>query len=230
MRRLLVVGAACVGLALVPSALFAQAPAPAPATTAKKVPTVKAKFAFVDVDRAVGETEDGLRAKAMLKKRSDREQQRVTQVEDDLRRMQDELTQLAKNGDPKVQTKALEYQKHLNDYNEMIKRINQDIALREDQLFAPIESKVRDIFARIGTEKGIDVVVDKKTIQYVNSAKVEDLTEQVIREYNWGTGVNGGATTNVAGSSSAAPAPAPAPSAKPAPAASEKPKTVVNPI
>jgi Skp family chaperone for outer membrane proteins len=222
-RKSFVVVIACAGLAFAPSALFAQG-TPAPAASGKKAPPmVKAKMAFVDVDRAVGETEDGLRAKAMLKKKSDREQMRVTEVEEGLRKMQDKLTELAKAGDPAAQAYAIKYQKDLQDYNDLIKRINADIAQKEDQLFAPIEAKVRDIFERIGAEKGIDVVVDKKSIQYVNSAKVEDLTEQVIREYNWGAGPGVGKGAPSASG-------APATSAAPAPTASEKPKTVVNPI
>jgi Skp family chaperone for outer membrane proteins len=228
-----VVAVACAGLALAPSVLFAQgtpAPAPAPAPSGKKAPpTLKAKLAYVDVDRAVGETEDGLRAKALLKKKSDREQMRVTQVEDSLRAMQDKLTELAKAGDPAAQAYAIKYQKDLQDYNELIKRINADIAQKEDQLFAPIEAKVREIFERVGAEKGIDVVVDKKIIQYVNSAKVEDLTEQVIREYNWGAGpgVAKGASATGTGAASAT---ATASSPPPPPPASAKPKAVVNPI
>jgi Skp family chaperone for outer membrane proteins len=218
---MLVAVVAFAGLAFAPTALFAQG-SPPPAASAKKPPTVKAKLAFVDVERAVGETEDGLRAKAMLKKKSDHEQMRVTQVEDNLRKTQDKLTELAKAGDPTVQALAIKYQKDLQDYNDLIKRINADIAQKEEQLFAPIEAKVREIFERIGGEKGIDVIVDKKIIQYVNSAKVEDLTEQVIREYNWGAGPGVGKAG--APSTSAGPAPTAAPTA------SEKPKTVVNPI
>jgi len=209
MRNVIVALVACAGLLAAPGALFAQG---TPAPSAKKVPTVKAKLAYVDVDRAVGETEDGLRAKAILTKNRDREQSRVAEVEDELRQMQDRLTQLAKAADPKVQALAIDYQKKLQDYNDLIKRINNEIAAREDQLFAPIEAKVRD------------VVVDKKSIQYVNSAKVEDLTEQVIREYNWGAGTGVG---KGAASTSAAPEPTTPP---PAPTASDKPKTVINPI
>jgi Skp family chaperone for outer membrane proteins len=231
MRKTWVVVVACAGLALAsPSALFAQGtPAPA-ASTKKAAPTIKAKLAYVDVDRAVGETEDGLRAKAMLKKKSDREQMRVTQVEEGLRQMQEKLTDLAKAGDPAAQAYAIKYQKDLQDYNDLIKRINADIAQKEDQLFAPIEAKVRQIFERIGAEKGIDVVVDKKSIQYVNSAKVEDLTEQVIREYNWGAGPGVGKGAPSASAAPATSTAAPATTTAPAPAASDKPKTVVNPI
>ena len=226
-RKAFVAVVVCSGLAFAPTALFAQG-TPAPAASGKKAaPVVKAKMAFVDVDRAVGETEDGLRAKAMLKKKSDREQMRVTAVEDSLRKMQDKLTELAKAGDPAAQAYAIKYQNDLQVYNDLIKRINADIALKEDQLFAPIESKVREIFERIGAEKGIDVVVDKKIIQYVNSAKVEDLTEQVIREYNWGAGPG---VAKGAPSTRAAPAPPSAPAPTAAPTASAKPKTVVNPI
>ena len=227
---LLWISATAAGLALAPAALFAQGPAPAASIAPKPAgvgvgkapPTVRGKFGFVDVQRCVGETEDGLRAAAMLKKKSDREQMRVAAVEDELRRMQDRLAELAKATDPKLQSVALDYQKRLQDYNELIKKINADIALREDELFAPIERKIRAIFERLGSEKGIDLIVDKKSIQYAKDGKVEDLTEQVIREYNWGAGPAGAGGPAAKGPLG--------PTAGPQPTASAKPKPVLNPI
>ncbi|GAC1545252.1 MAG: hypothetical protein NVS3B10_09400 [Polyangiales bacterium] len=234
--RLVWISAAAAGLALAPAALFAQGPAsaasiapkPAGVAVGKAPPTVRGKLGYVDVQRCVGETEDGLRAAAMLKKKSDREQMRVAAVEDELRRMQDRLAELAKATDPKLQSVALDYQKRLQDYNELIKKINADIALREDELFAPIERKVRAIFERLGSEKGIDLIVDKKSIQYAKDGKVEDLTEQVIREYNWGAGPAGAG--GPAANGAPGPGLAPTTNAGPQPTASAKPKPVLNPI
>jgi outer membrane protein len=240
LRRLVIpvcsvgVGLAC---AVVAPSVLAQA---TPATTASAsavskpaIPKVKVKAAFVDVERCVGETEDGLRAKATLKKVSDRKQMYVTQVEDRLKRQQEELAELAKDGNTAtLSKKVLDYQNELQKYNDMIKRINNELAIREDDLLAPIEKKVKAIFTRIAEEKGYDVIFDKK-IMLVNTHPELDLTEQVIREYNWGagtgTGIGGGAASGSAAPVPGSAAPSGGTAKPPAPSATA-PKPFVAPL
>lgn len=222
-------GLAC---AVTAPSVLAQATAAAGSASAvakPALPKVKVKAAFVDVERCVGETEDGLRAKATLKKVSDRKQMYVAQVEDRLKRDQEDLAELAKSGDTAtLSKKVLAYQTELQKYNDMIKRINNELAIREDELLAPIEKKVKAIFTRIAEEKGFDLIFDKK-IMLVNTHPELDLTEQVIREYNWGSGTGTGIGGGGAGSGSAAP---PAGSAKPpaASASATAPKPFVAPF
>jgi outer membrane protein len=183
-----VLGASLAVVAVAPT-LRADVPAVAPSTSVKPPPRVRAKVAFVDVERCIGETEDGLRAKAMLKKFSDRRQMVIAQVEDRLKRTQDELTEMAKNATSaearaKLSEAVIKHQKDLQSYNESIKKMNMEIAGREDELYAPIEKKVKAIFARIGEAEGYDLILDKKNMPV--GKPTFDLTERVIREYNWG--------------------------------------------
>ncbi|MEO7091823.1 MAG: OmpH family outer membrane protein [Polyangiales bacterium] len=219
------VAALAIGLtcAVVTPPVLAQATATATSATATAtavakpaLPKVKVKAAFVDVERCVGETEDGLRAKATLKKVSDRKQMYVSQVEEGLKRQQDELAALAKDGQTSaLSQKVLKYQGDLQRYNDLIKRINNDLAILEDDLLAPIEKKVKAIFTRIAEEKGFDVIFDKKLL-LVNTHPELDLTEQVIREYNWGNGAGaGGIGAPATGSAVPAGSAPPTASAKP---------------
>jgi Skp family chaperone for outer membrane proteins len=83
--------------------------------------------------------------------------------------------------------------------------MNLDLSHREDELYAPIEKRVKVIFERIGAEEGYDLIVDKKSMP---TAKFTlDLTDRVIREYNWGPPGSPVASAAAPGSASAAPKP-----------------------
>ena len=186
-----------------------------------KAQKVKARLAFVDVDRCVGETEDGLRAKALLKKFSDRKQMQIANVEDDLKNQQNKLTAMAQSTGPTPQLTAavLAYQKQLQSYNDLLKRVNAEIAAREDELFSPIEKKVKGIFTRIGDAENFDLIVDRKAAPLTKPEL--DLTERVITEYNWGQPGSAKPAASVTASASIAPKPS-ASAAPPVASASAK--------
>jgi len=168
----------------VPALAFAQ-------TKPKKV---NAKVAVVDVDRCVGETEDGLRAKAALAKAKLRRDSMLYTMEERIKMMEQDLQEMLqaqqKSGstapNQKMQDLALTYQKALTEYQAATKQAQNDLQQYEDQLFLPIEKKVKGIFTRIAEEKGFDLIVDRRSMPVTLKPEL-DLTEQVIKEYNWGT-------------------------------------------
>lgn len=154
---------------------------------------VKARVAVVDVDRCVGDTEDGFRAKAALAKAKLRNDLILAAMEDRIKMMEQDLQEMlqahqksgAATPNPKMQALALDYQKAMTEYQNALKQSQNDLAKYEDQLFLPIEKKVKTIFTRLAEEQGFDLIVDRRSMPI--SLKPElDLTEQVIREYNWG--------------------------------------------
>jgi Skp family chaperone for outer membrane proteins len=154
---------------------------------------VKARVAVVDVDRCVGESEDGLRAKAALAKARLRRDSLLFAMEDALKakeqRLQEAMAAQQKAGatapDPKLQALAMEYQRDMQDYQLASKQAQSDLAAYEDQLFLPIEKKVKAIFQRLAEAQGFDLLVDRRSMPMTLKPEL-DLTEQVIREYNWG--------------------------------------------
>lgn len=185
MKKLALSLCACVALA---------APLLLPSAHAEsKISKVKARVAFVDVERCVGETEDGLRAKATLAKAKDRKQQQMAAWEQDLQQMQQQLQQMvaafqasgAKQPSPQLQNLALKYQRSAQDYQLYVKSSERELAVLEDKLFRPVENKVLEIFKRIATSEGYDLLVDRKSMPVTMKPDL-DLTERVIKEYNWG--------------------------------------------
>lgn len=154
---------------------------------------IKARVAVVDVDRCVGETEDGLRAKAALGKYKLRVDSELFAREERLKsqeaKLQEMLQAHQKSGvatpDPKMQSMAMDYQKELQDYQTLTKKVQNDLANYEDQLFFPIEKKVKGIFTKIAESEGYDLIVEKRAMPITLKPEL-DLTERVIKEYNGG--------------------------------------------
>lgn len=194
---------------LIPLTIAAALAVAVPVLAQTKVTKVKARVAVVDVDRCVGETEDGLRAKAALAKARLRRDSMLFAMEDKLKAEEQRLQEMAaaqqKAGstapDPKMQQLALDYQRDMQDYQLASKQAQTELAAYEDQLFLPIEKKVKTIFARLAEAGGFDLLVDRRSMPMTLKPEL-DLTEQVIKEYNWGA--------PAAAASSAAPKPAPA--------------------
>lgn len=154
---------------------------------------IKARVAIVDVDRCVGETEDGLRAKAALGKYKLRVDSELFAREQHLKVMEEKLQEMLqahqKSGsttpDPKMQSMAMDYQKELGDYQTISKKVQSDLARYEDDLFLPIEKKIKGIFSKIAEAEGYDLIVDRRSMPLTLKPEL-DLTERVIKEYNFG--------------------------------------------
>ncbi len=144
-----------------------------------------AKIAVVDTERAVMETEDGLRAQATLKKlfdskqhELDKKQEELVKEREDIEKQRDVLSKgsLAKRAD-KWQRDMMQLQQKFVEYN-------QDIQKKQGELTQPVFQKTMNIIRRLATQEGIDLVVDKKAVPYVRSDL--DFTDRVITMYNSG--------------------------------------------
>lgn len=179
---------------LLPLAIALMATPASTAFAQAKLAKVKVKVAMVDVERCVGETEDGLRAKAAMAKARLNEDSRLFAMEESLKvqeaRLQEMLAPYQQSGTPptgaaqeEIQKRAMQYQKDMQDFQVMQKSAQSKLAQLEDQLFLPIEKKIKVIFERIAVAKGFDLLVDRKSMPVTLKPDL-DLTEQVIDEYN----------------------------------------------
>jgi outer membrane protein len=173
----------------------------------------QAKIAVVDTERAVMETEDGLRAQATLKKlfdskqhELDKKQEELVKEREDIEKQRDVLSKgaLAKRAD-KWQRDMMQLQQKFVEYN-------QDIQKKQSELTQPVFQKAMNIIRRVATQEGFDVVVDKKAVPYVRSDL--DLTDRVITMYNSGGGGDADKAPAAGAPKPAAPK-APAPMAPP---------------
>src|SRR3954453_24126623 len=168
----------------------------------------QSKIAVVDTQRAIMETEDGLRAQATLKKVFDNRQREHDKRQEDLQKEREDIekqrdvlskTALAKRVD-KWQREMMALQGVFVDYNEELQK-------KQGELTQPIVQKIMGTIRRLATQDGLDLVLDKQAAPYVRSDL--DVTDRIIPLYNQGAGDDGKATKKEGAAPAAGPAPAP---------------------
>ncbi len=149
-----------------------------------------AKIAVIDTQRAIMETEDGLRAQATLKKLFDKRQHELDKKQVDLQKEREDIEKqrdvLSKGA---LQKRVEKWQREMMQLQTVFVEYNKELQKKQNELTSPIFSKAMNIIRRLASQDGFDLVVDKQAVPYVRSDL--DLTDRVIQAYNQGGGGSG---------------------------------------
>jgi outer membrane protein len=160
------------------------------------------KIAVVDTQRAVMETEDGLRAQATLKKHFDKRQKELDDKQNTLQKEREDIEKqkdvLSKQA---LQARVEKWQKDMAELQTVFVDYNKELQKKQGEMTQPIFQKAMGVIRKIATQSGFDIVIDKQAVPYHRADL--DLTDRVITEYN-----------QTAGAPAAPGAPAPAAPAK----------------
>jgi outer membrane protein len=192
----------------------------------------QAKIAVVDTQRAIMETEDGLRAQATLKKLFDSRQRELDKKQEDLQRERADIEKQQQVLSKAALGKRVEkWQREMVQLQTVFVEYNKELQKKQNELTQPIFQKAMGMIRRMATQDGYDVVVDKQAVPYVRSDL--DLTDRIITLYNQGAGgaekpgaPAGKPPAAKPGGPAPLPAPAPAPAMKPLPPPAIKPPAV----
>jgi outer membrane protein len=145
----------------------------------------QARIAVVDTQRAVMETEDGLRAQATLKKHFDQRQRELDGKQNQLQQEREDIEKqkgvLSKEA---LATRVEKWQREMVQLQTVFVEYNKELQKKQNELTAPIVQKTMGIIRRLATQNGYDVVIDKQAAPYSRSDL--DLTDRVITAYNQG--------------------------------------------
>lgn len=144
-------------------------------------------IAVVDLQGAVLQTEQGIRAQATLKKLFDRRQQeidakqaRMAKIKQDIERQAKVLSREALNRRMQAwQQQMFELEKVFVDYKK-------ELTKKQGELTGPILQRMVAIIAKLAQQKGYDLVLDKSAAAYARPDL--DLTDSVVQLYNSGGG------------------------------------------
>ncbi len=143
------------------------------------------KIAVIDVQRAIVQTEDGLRAQATLKKVFDSRQQELNKKQVELQKQKEEIDKQSKVlSKDALQKRVDEWQKQMMELQQVFVEYNKELDKKQKELTDPVIEKVMAIVKRIATTESIDVVLEKQTTAYVRADL--DLTDRAIQMYNGG--------------------------------------------
>src|SRR5580692_8795883 len=170
------------------------------------------KVAVVDVQRAVMQTEDGLRAQATLKKLFDSRQQELSKRQSDLQKQKEDIDKQGKVlSQQALQKKVDDWQKQMVELQGTYVEYNKELEKKQKELTDPIFERVLGAIKRIAGLESFDLIVDRATVAFSRSDL--DLTDRIIQLANGSTG--GGAPGGPGGGASGPKAPASGGATKP---------------
>jgi outer membrane protein len=145
------------------------------------------KYAFVDMQRALEETEDGKKAKARLKAEFDRKQKELDDRQEEIKKMKDALDKKAAIMKPEaIEKDKNELQKRFVELQEIYARLQRDLAAKEQDTTRPIMTKIQTVVSRIAERDHFAMVLEKSVVMWGQPSL--DITNEVIRMYNSSAG------------------------------------------
>jgi outer membrane protein len=158
------------------------------------------KMAVVDVQRAVMQTEDGLRAQATLKKLFDSRQQELNKKQIDMQKQKEDIDRQSHVLSAQaLQKKVEDWQKQMVELQSTFSEYNKELEKRQKELTDPIFERVVGVIKRVAGTDGYDLIVDRATVAFARSDL--DLTDRVIQL------ANGAGSAGDSGGAKSAPAP-----------------------
>ncbi len=145
--------------------------------------TAQVKVAVVDVQRAVMQTEDGLRAQATLKKIFDSKQQELNKRQTDMQKQKEDIDKQAKVlSQQALQKKVDDWQKQMVELQTTFVEYNKELEKKQKELTDPIFERVLGAIKRLAGQDSYDLIVDRATVAFSRSDL--DLTDRVIQLAN----------------------------------------------
>jgi len=141
-------------------------------------------FGYVDLQRALEETEDGKKAKAKLKADFDRKQKELDDKQEELKKMKEALDKKATLMKPEaLQKEQQDFQNRFVELQQTYARLQRDLASKEQDATRGIFTKLQVVVQKIADRDHFDVILEKNSAVVYGKASL-DITNEVIRTYN----------------------------------------------
>ena len=178
--------AALVATAVTAGAASALAQAPAPAASAASV----SKIAFVDVQRVLARSAAGVAAREQL----EREKATMQKEMDGRRQELDKLREELEKKGPLMQADARrdkqdQFDRKRRDAARLADDFQKELEKKEQGLLQKVLQDVSVVVERVGKERGLHLVVERRGATVLYAAQEADLTDEVIRAYDQQAGV-----------------------------------------
>jgi len=169
------------------------------------------KIGYVDMQRAVAETEDGRKARASLKKVFDQKQKELDEQQENFKKKKEDFdkkrTLLTAD---KVREKENELQGEFEKVQQSYLRHQRDLQEKEGEVMQKILERMNRIINKIAVSENFSMIFDSTRGGLVFAKPHLELTNELIRRYNSGEGAEGGKAPAKPGAAPAKPAAPPA--------------------
>jgi outer membrane protein len=143
------------------------------------------KAAYVDIQRAVQEVDEGKAAKARLQKMADEKQKAFEKEQNQLKVELEAYTKQKAAMDDKVAAQREgELQKKMFDFQQRAEKLRTELAESERRELGSIFPKLETLLGQIAQREGLTMVFDRSSSGLAWAPPSLDLTNELIRMYN----------------------------------------------
>ena len=143
------------------------------------------KIGYVDLQRALNESESGKKAKEDFKVQVDKLQAQLKRQKDEIDSLKDQLEK--KSVVMKEEERANledEYRRKLRDFERNYKDSQADLQKKDNELTGAIIKDLQDIIREYGEREGYTLILEATSSAVLYGTKSADLTDEVMRQYN----------------------------------------------
>ena len=145
----------------------------------------EAKIGVVDMQKALQTVDAGKKAKAQLEKEVESKRTEFQSEEASIKKAGEEFKkQSLVMSDEARAKKQGELQERVMKLQEKGQKTEQDLRLREQELTQPILTKIRAVISDIAKQKGYNMILEKSDTTVLFSQDKDDLTTEVITDFN----------------------------------------------
>ena len=143
------------------------------------------KIGFVDIREVILNSDAGKKAAEEFRKLYEKDRAIIQERETELKKLKDDLekqssilTRTAR------EEKEAAYQKKFRDYQLLVKDINEDLQAKDQKLAKDMVPEILKLVAAMGEREKYTLILDIGTVPVAYLAKENDITKQVIEEFN----------------------------------------------
>ena len=144
------------------------------------------EIGVVDLNRALNESEEGIRSKNLLESRGRQKQQEFKVEEEELMQIAEDLRNNPLLTPKAKQEKEQELQNRQRILREKVRQFEQELRLEERKLTEAIFHDLKAAIRTVSQRSNYDLVLEKNAAQVILYMKEEttDLTQKIIDYYN----------------------------------------------
>jgi len=143
------------------------------------------KVGYVDLQRALNESEAGKEAKAEFKRQVDRLQAELQKEKEALDALKEELEKKALvMKEEERRNLEKEYRRRLRSFERKYKDSQDDLQLRDSELTQRLLGELHRVISRYGREHGYTLILEKASSSVLYGAPEVDLTDEIIAAYD----------------------------------------------
>jgi len=141
------------------------------------------RVGFIDVQKAISSTKEWKRGFAGFKKDFKKQRAVITQKENKIKKMLEDLNKQSFILDPKLKkTKEDQFRKEKIAFERYVEDQNKEFSAKEKEMTRDFLKKMIIVIQKLGKDRKYTMILEKKSVLYHNTGN--DLTEQAVKIYD----------------------------------------------